>query len=107
MNIRTLSASLFLLLPLFAQAHDPSLHKKGEDPKCEQFMEKNADKLDSKDPITVAMKKRCHAFMHKNAHKGEAKGEHKKDAHADHQHTEHKHKEKHDHKGQHKHDHAE
>lgn len=63
--MKKIQAAIYLLLASFfaissAQAHDPSEHTmKKEKPKCEAMKNMDHSKMDMKDPVMMAMMKKC------------------------------------------------
>ena len=63
--MKKIQTTIYLLLTSFfvmssAQAHDPSEHTaKMEKPKCEAMKNIDHSKMDMKDPVMMAMMKKC------------------------------------------------
>lgn len=62
--MKKIQTTVFLLASVFAmsssQAHDPSMHaEKAEKPKCEAMKNMDHSKMDVKDPVMMAMMKKC------------------------------------------------
>lgn len=77
--MKKIQAATYLLLASFfaissAQAHDPSEHTtKTEKPKCEAMKNMDRSKMDMKDPVMLALMKKCMS-------EGSTENHHKEDA---------------------------